>query len=295
MKVLITGGTGLIGQHLISKLKRKHIDFAILTRSPSESNEFKWDIKQQYIDENAFENVTHLVHLAGAGIADKRWTESRKKVLYNSRIDSTNLLLKYIENHNIPLDSYVGGSASGYYGNSEDEKFDENSSPGNDFLANITIDWEKAHNKLQPHTKKHTIIRTGIVLSNDGGALKSLALPIKYYIGAPVGSGKQYISWIHINDLVELFYKSLFDDNYSGIINGCAPNPVTNEKMTEVIAKELNKPLFLPNVPGFMLKLLLGEFSQFILYGAHVTSNKLKDKGFEFKFPNIETTIKDLL
>jgi uncharacterized protein (TIGR01777 family) len=295
MRVLITGGSGLIGKKLIQKLIKNGIEVSILSRKKIEIEGvrvYQWDYQNNYLEEGAFESVDVLVHLAGEGIADKRWTEKRKQEIVSSRVDS----IKFLENKSpSTIKAIIGGSGVGYYGGDTGNlEMNEGSKNGNDFLAYCCKLWEEAELNFAKKTDARcVIIRTGVVLSDKGGALPKIILPIKYYFGSQLGSGDQWMPWIHMDDLVELFYESITKNSVSGIINGVAPNPVTNKQFTQIAAQVLNRKLWLPAVPKFILKIILGEMAVVVTGSSKVIKKQLSD--FKFKFSNLKEALTDLL
>jgi uncharacterized protein len=294
MKVLITGGSGLIGKALTKRLISEGHQVNILTRKithKSAAKEFLWDNKT--LDIQAFEGVEVLVHLAGAGIADKKWTTERKKEIIDSRVKSLELIAEKYSG--ATLKAIVGSSAIGFYGGDSGEiDNDENSPNGTDFMADCCLKWEKAEEDFAKKTNLRLVkIRTGVVLDPEDGALPQIILPIKYYAGSPIGSGKQWMSWIHIDDIVEIFYRSIINENISGIINGVAPNPVRNRDFTKLAAEILHRKILLPNVPAFVLKMILGEMSVIILGSSRVHNKKMLSFGLKYEY--LEDAIKDLL
>ena len=296
-KILITGGTGLVGNHLSKILSNSGHEVRHLSRTPDPDPEFptfEWNLKENFLDPKAIDGINHIIHLAGAGVADKRWTDDRKQIIIDSRVDSIKLLYSEVKKANIQLESFISASAIGYYGMDTGEShLDEDSSPGQDFLTEVVKKWEAEADTFADLTKVAKV-RIGVVLSDEGGAMVEIAKPIKLFAGAPLGSGKQYMSWIHLEDLCQVFAHVL-ENNLEGTYNATAPNPVTNEALTKTLAKALNKPLFLPNVPGFMMKLILGEMAQMILGGNYVLSDKIQSTGFKFKFTEVEAAVKDLV
>ncbi|WMN07837.1 TIGR01777 family oxidoreductase [Marivirga arenosa] len=296
--ILITGGSGLVGTELSALLKSKGYEVAHLTRSIKKNypyQQFEWNIGKQQIDEKAFEFADVIIHLAGAGVADKRWTEERKKVIIESRTKSVQLLFDKIQaNPEYAPKHLISASAIGYYGmNTGDKWVDEDSEVGNDFLADVTKKWEASVDQFEALNIPVAKIRIGIVLTDKGGALPQLAQPIKLFAGAPLGSGKQWMSWIHIDDLTRLFLHSL-KNKLTGVYNGVGENPNTNKEVTRAVAKVLNKPLILPNVPAFAMKLLLGEMAQMVLGGNKVSAKKTLQSGFEFKFEKLDEALEDI-
>ena len=293
VKVLITGGTGLIGKQLQKILFKKKYEVAVLTRNPTSKNEFRWNIKENYIDTNAFDNITHIIHLAGAGIADKRWTVERKKELINSRVKSTNLLLKKIKELGIPLKGFISASGIGYYGAiTTGNIFTEKDKPANDFISEICVKWEEAANQFQKTQIPTTILRTGIVLSKNGGALQKMNTPLCLSI---LGNGNQFMPWIHITDLCNLYIKAIEDKNFIGIFNAVTNEHQTNKSFTKTLGKIIKKPVLPINAPSFVLKTILGELATILLKGSRVSSKKVENSGFKFQFKNLETALTNLL
>jgi uncharacterized protein (TIGR01777 family) len=297
-KILITGGSGLIGGRLTELLLLHGYQVVHLSRVAKQNGirSFNWDLKHQKIESGAFDNVDVVVHLAGAGINDKRWTARRKKEILLSRTESTKLLRETLAKTEHQVKTFISGSAVGYYGFSDSVKpFIESDPSGNDFLAKVTCAWEDESTRLQDIGLRVVKIRTGVVLSNRGGALMAFARPIRLMAGAPLGSGDQYLSWIHIDDLCCLFIKAIEDETINGAFNGVGPYAVTNKEMTRAIARCLKKPIWLPNIPGFILKIVVGGVSEIILNGSVVSSQKIQDKGFVFRFNTLEAALEDLL
>ena len=295
-KVLITGGTGLIGMHLTALLQKAGYSVFLLSRSGKKGKSYTWDIKEGYIENGAIENLYAVVHLAGAGIADKRWTNARRRELLKSRTESSGLLIRALAKQEHKPSVFIGMSAIGYYGmDTGNMLIDETTPPGADFLAELVQTWEASYDPLDQLPIRKALIRTGIVLSRDGGALPRLAAPVKFGIGAALGNGQQWMSWIHIDDLCRIFLKILDDESWEGIYNGVAPNPVTNITLTHLAAKTLKRSVWLPPVPGFALKLALGDLAQIVLGGNKVSCQKLLDHGFRFSFTEAELAIQDIL
>ena len=290
-KILISGGTGLIGKHLQEKLLQKNHEVVILSRKPKKKNEYLWDISDNYIDENAFKGVTHIVHLAGAGIADKRWTTKRKKELIDSRVKSANLLFKKVKDLKIDLKGFIAASGIGFYGAVTTEKiYTEKDPPHNDFISKVCVDWENASNQFNQLNIPVTILRTGIVLSKKGGALPKINTPLFL---AALGSGKQYMPWIHIDDLSNLYIQSIEKNNFSGIYNAVAPEHQINNNFTQTLAKVLKKITSPFNVPSFVLKIILGELAGILLKGSKISSKKTADN-FTFLYPKLMTALKQI-
>ena len=288
--ILVTGGTGLIGKHLCRMLKGKGYHVLILSRSKSKNPDFfYWNIDENYIDEEAIINADYIIHLAGAGIADKRWTKKRKQLLFNSRVNSTNLLFQKVKELNPQLKGFFAASGIGYYGTITSNKiFIEEDESGKDFLSYICKFWEKASLQFNSINIRTVIFRTGVVFSKDGGAFQKITQPIRQGIGAVLGSGNQYMPWIHIDDLCNMYIKAIKDAQINGIYNALSPEHITNKQLTSIIAKRLNKKIWLPNIPEFVLHLLFGEMSTILLKGSRVSSEKIEKSGFNFKFKELK-------
>lgn len=295
--VLITGAGGMIAKELSKKLSKEY-EVRLLTRKKKHHNEFEWDIDRQTIDESAFENVSHIIHLAGANISEKRWTDERKKQLISSRVESAKLLLNILRKKNIRLKSFISASGINYYGTMTSEKiFTEQDPPGNDFLSEVVILWEKASDDFKEQNLAERVVkmRTAVVLSEKDGALKKMVPTIKNYIGSPLGTGKQYMPWIHIKDICSMYEFALRNKEVQGSYNATSPQHTTNENLTKKIAEVLKKPLLMPNVPGFVLKLIFGELADAVLEGSRASSEKIQQKGIRFEFPDLKKALEDLL
>lgn len=295
--VLITGASGAIARTLSKKLENEY-SIRFLTRKKEAGNEFEWDLENQIVDENAFENVSHIIHLAGANISEKRWTEDRKKELISSRVDSAKLILNTLKKKNLKLKSFISASGINYYGTKTTDKvFTENDASGNDFLSEVVVVWEKGADefKVENIAERVVKIRTAVVLSKTEGALEKMMTPIKFGIGSPLGSGKQYMPWIHIDDICSIYEFALKNPEVEGAFNASAPQHTTNENLTKLIAQVLKKPLFMPNVQAFILKLIFGELADALLEGSRASSEKIQKAGFQFKFPDLKMALEDLL
>lgn len=295
--VLITGANGLVAKELSKQLEKEYA-LRFLTRKKQQNNEFEWNIQNGTIDESAFENISHIIHLAGANISEKRWTDDRKKELISSRVDSAGLILKTLQKNNIKLKSFISASGINYYGTKTTEKiFTENDPSGNDFLSKVVVLWEKAADDFNEQNAAERVvkIRTAVVLSERDGALKKMIPTIKMGIGSPLGSGKQYMPWIHIKDICSIYKFALKNSTFNGAFNATAPEHTTNENLTKKIAEVLKKPLFMPNVPSFVLRLLFGELASALLEGSRASSEKIQKAGFQFEFPELKKALEDLL
>ncbi len=293
--ILITGGTGLVGTHLIPLLIDQNFNVAILTRNPNKvdsTQAFEWDVKNESIDPKALQWADGIIHLAGAGVADKRWTDQRKKEILESRTKSTQLLYKAIKEHNPTLGAFVSASAIGYYGfTTTDKFFEEDDAAGTDFLANVVVQWEKEVQQIAKLNIRTALIRVGIVLANEGGALPEMSKPP---ILAPLGSGQQWTPWIHIHDLCMAFIWALKNNAAEGPYNAGGCQPLTNKAFTKALSKIKKKPFLPIGVPPFALRLAVGEMADMLLEGSRVSYNKLTSQGFQYQFTQIESALKDL-
>jgi uncharacterized protein (TIGR01777 family) len=295
--ILLTGGSGLVGSELTQYLLDKGYSVSHLSRKPGNDPNVKtylWDVNKDQIDEHCIDGVDTIVHLAGAGVAEKRWTDKRKKEIVESRTKSIELVYQLLRTKPHQVKSIVSAAATGYYGDRGDELIIEDSPPANDFLANCCMQWELAVDKGKDLGLRILKFRTGVILSNKGGALPLMAKPVKFGVGSSLGTGRQWIPWIHHKDVIDLYIYGLENNELSGVYNMVAPNPVTNKQLTKIIAKQLHRPLWLPNVPAVLLKLLLGEMSIIVLGGAKVSAQKTEAGGFKFKYPIIEDALKEI-
>ncbi|MTE28293.1 TIGR01777 family oxidoreductase [Winogradskyella ouciana] len=300
MTVLITGATGLIGQKIVKLCHAEGISVHYLTTSKSklttEDNYkgFYWNPNKNEIDHKCFEGVSSIINLVGATIS-KRWTEDYKKIILESRTKTAELLQDTIKKHNYKIDYVVSASAIGIYPSSFVNFYDEeNTEISETFLGEVVAAWESAVDNFKPLGCKVAKVRIGLVLAENDGALPKMAKPIKYGVGSPFGSGKQWQSWIHVEDLARLFIYAL-QYQLIGLYNGVAPNPVTNNDLTKVIANVLNRPLILPNIPKFAMNLALGEMHILLFESQRVSSQKIENKGFYFKYANLRPALEDLL
>jgi len=300
MKILITGATGLVGQQLIKHLLSKGHEVNFLTSRKEAINSlpncsgFYWDIDKQIIDVSCIKGVTKIIHLAGASVS-KRWTTTFKKEIVGSRVGSSKLLYQILKDHKHEVSQFVSASAIGIYKHSYSTIYKEDSHVFSEgFLGRVVTKWEESANMFFDLDIKVTKVRIGVVLTKNGGALQKMKQPIALGFGSLLASGKQYMSWIHVEDLIRLF-TFLIVENKEGVFNAVAPNPVTNSELTKALAKKINKPLFLPNVPKFILKLILGEMHEIVCESQNVSSKKIEELGFEFQYKKINEALKSLL
>lgn len=300
MKVLITGATGLIGSALTELLLQNGLKINYLTTNKSKIESqpnfqgFYWNPEAGIIDENCLIGVSAIVNLAGENIA-KRWNSKNKQEIIESRILSANLLYKVLKNNPHQVEQIISASAIGIYPDSLTATYTEDFTEFNDsFLSNVVVKWEEAINQIQRLNINVCILRIGLVLSKKAGALQEILKPIKLGLGSPFGSGKQVQSWIHIHDLANMFLFAL-QNNLHGTYNAVAPTPVTNYELNYSVAKTLDKPFFMPNVPQFVMKLILGEMHTLLFESQNVSSKKIKETGFVFQYKLIQSALSQLL
>ena len=288
--ILITGGSGLVGRRITLLLESKGYTVAWLSRKPQQQTHFLWDVEKQELDPQALEWADAVVHLAGEGVAEKRWTADRKKRILESRTQSTQLLYTAIQQAEKKPNTFISASAVGYYGfNTGTNLMEETSPSGDDFLAEVVLAWEKEVKKIEQLSVRCILLRVGIVLDANGGALGEMLKPP---VAAPLGSGDQWMSWIHIEDLARMFVFALEKTTLQGIYNAVGPHPATNQKLTKEAAAAKGKPYIGLGVPGFALKLVLGEMAAMVLGGNRVSSQKIQKAGFEFEFPELKKALK---
>ena len=297
--VLITGGSGLIGRALVDHLmKRGHV-VSVLSRRKQiipNTKSYVWDYENNQIDEQALENIDTIIHLAGAGVAEKRWTPKRKSEIIQSRVQTTRLLLDSISKMDRKPTTFISASAVGFYGSHKTDKvFSEEDTPGQDFLADTCVQWEEEVKKFDDIGIRTAIVRTGVVLTKRGGALSKMMAPMQAGIVSALGSGRQQLAWIHIQDLCAIYSKLLEEEHLKGVFNAVAPEQVNNKEFTLKLANVLNKSFVLPNTPSFLMKLLFGEMAVVLLNGNAVSSDKIQSQNFRFQFPKLEPALRDLL
>lgn len=286
-----------MGKKVTNMLFEKGYSVSHLSRKPGNDTRIKtylWDIQKGIIDENCIDGVDAIIHLAGSGIADGRWTEERKKEIIESRTKSIELVYKVLKSKPHKVTSVISASGVGYYSDRGDELMHEDDAPAHDFMGTCCIQWESAVDEGEKLGLRIVKYRTGVVLDKDGGALPQLAFPIKFAAGSPLGNGKQWMSWIHHEDVIDMYIYAIEQAGLNGVFNMVAPNPVTNAQLTKAIAKQLHRPVWLPNVPAFLLKLLFGEMSTLVLGSTKVSSQKIEDAGFIFKYPEVTGALKEI-
>lgn len=296
--ILITGGSGLLGRKLTEALKSDGHEVRHLSRSANSAGEtptFVWDIKNATLDKSALDGVETIVHLAGASIADGRWTSSRKKEILDSRIKSANLLAETIFTNELPVHTFISANAIGIYGNREDEWLYEDSGPEDDWLAKVCKEWEQSVDQFTEWGMRTVTARLGLVLSKEGGALAKMLGPARKGVNPVLGTGKQWYSWIHINDAVDALKHLIENESLKGPYNVVSPNPVRQKEFADKIDKVLDKKTLKPPSPAFLLKLAMGKMAQIVLASARVSSEKLETSGFKFNYKNLDAALEDLV
>jgi uncharacterized protein (TIGR01777 family) len=306
MRLFIAGGTGLVGSRLIRRLQERNDQVVVLTRRPEVANQ-KWgdsctivqgDPMQPRAWMDAVGDCDGVVNLVGEGVFNRRWRAWFKELLRTSRVQSTqNIVAALAKSPRTAAGQakvLINASAIGYYGAHGDEELDESCPAGDDLLARVCVEWEAAARVAEGHGVRVVLLRVGVVLDREGGALKQMMLPFKMFVGGPVGSGKQWVSWIHHDDLVGLILLALDKPEVTGIMNGTAPNPVTNKGLAKALGRAMHRPSFMPT-PRFALRLMLGQVAGLVTTGQRVLPRRALQLGYQFKFPDIDSALKDVL
>jgi len=296
--ILIAGGTGLVGARLGEMLREKGYETALLSRSSATREGlrvFSWDPSQGRMDPEALGEASAVINLAGAGIAERPWTQARKRLIVESRTQSADLLRKTLLSTPNRVETYLSASAIGFYGDTGEDWTDEDAAPGKGFLAESTQAWESAFHEVETPAIRAAAFRIGIVLSPRGGALEKMLLPFKARLGTYFGDGRQWYSWIHIDDVCRIFIHALENPEIRGVYNATAPNPARNKALVEAIGAALGGPHLMAPAPAFALRLAMGEMADVILNSNRVSSKKIEASGFEFRFPVLAPALTDLL
>lgn len=296
--VLVGGGTGLIGTRLSQLLSEEGYEVSHLSRTAHPDAKFpayQWDVAAGTIDKAAVAQADYVINLAGAGIADRPWTQARKQLIINSRVQSAALLADTFQKLGHSPRAYLSSSAIGYYGDRGNKWVSEEAGPGDGFLSESTQAWEAAIQGVAQRGIRTVGIRTGIVLSTQGGALEKMLIPFRFYTGTYFGDGEQWYSWVHIDDICRMFIHAMQNASMEGFYNGVAPSPVTNKRLVKTIKEVKNSPALIVPAPALALRLAMGEMADAILDSTRVLADKIKETGFTFEYPTIDAALKDLL
>ncbi|MBP6230165.1 MAG: TIGR01777 family oxidoreductase [Paludibacteraceae bacterium] len=295
--VLITGSNGLIAKQLATQLSNTY-EVRLLSRNPSAANEFAWEIDSNYIDEKALLCVSHIIHLAGAGIAEKPWTKNRRQEIIASRVNSVALLLEACVRLEIKLDSFISASAIGYYGQTTSQHiYTETNTPGSDFVSKVCTEWEKAADTFLTSGVAERIIkvRTGVVFSKKGGALPKMLLPFTFFVNAIIGNGQQYVPWIHIDDICGIYQFAIENKSVNGAYNAVASEHNTYASCMEKAQKSLNRKSLKIHIPSVFLRAMIGKRSSLLVSGSRIENEKIKEAGFTFQFEKLSACLSDVL
>jgi uncharacterized protein (TIGR01777 family) len=299
MKIIVSGASGLVGTALTASLRvQGHtVLHLVRKRTPQETSsaEIRWDPLSAQVDVPALEGADAVVHLSGANVSKGRWTPARKRVLSSSRLDSTRVLVDSLARLRQKPRVFISASAVGYYGNRGDEILIESTGPGNDFLSHLARDWEAEAMRASQAGMRAVILRFGVILSSEGGALPEIIRPFKFGVGGRLGSGRQWMSWIALPDAVDIIESSMANAGWNGPLNAVAPEPVRNSEFAEIVGRVLHRPAILP-APGFMLRLALGEMADALLLSSQrAIPERLLQSGYAFKFPDLEAALRTML
>ncbi|MTH17310.1 TIGR01777 family oxidoreductase [Flavobacterium sp. LC2016-01] len=294
--VLLTGGTGFVGKHLTDVLIDNGFSVSILSRFEHKNTPsityYKWDLKKDFIEKEAILNADYIIHLAGEGIVEKRWTRRRKRVILESRTKPIELIFSILKENNKTLNAFISASGIGIYGAVTSHKICNEETPSaKDFLGTTCQIWEDTADKISTLGIRTVKIRTGIVFGKDEGFLKKVVPSFKSGFGAVLGTGKQYLAWIHIDDLAQIYLKAITDEHMHGAYNACVTDNTTNSGFSRTLATILGYSIWFPKIPAFLLKITLGEMSEAVLKGQRVSSQKIQKEGFEFQFTDLERTL----
>lgn len=297
--VLVTGASGLIGKQLCKSLVEKGYTVRVLGRSIRENvpyKQFVWDVTNKQIDTESVIGVDYVIHLAGANISEGRWSNARKQEIIDSRVISAALLLDAVKSTGTKLKAFISSSAIGYYGAQTVETiFEETAPPAKDYIGHVCNEWEAAAKKFEAEEVRTVLIRTGVVLTPKDGPLGKMTAPVKLGIGSGLGKGSQYMPWIHIDDLCEIYLKAIEDETMTGPYNGVAPEHISNIDFTKSIGKAIGRKVWFPNVPGFILRVLFGEMAVIFLEGSRVSCKKIRQTGLDYKYPTAQAALGNLL
>jgi len=297
--ILITGGTGLVGRTLIPRLINSGYNVRILTRGNAgidNTESFKWNIKEGFIEPGAVEGVDHIIHLAGENIGKGYWTKSRKKKILYSRVFPVRLLFDFVEKKNPELKSFISASATGYYGAlTSDHIYIETDPPADDFAARVCIRWEEAAGLFRSGGYRTTIVRTGLVLSKEEGILSRILPTVNMFFSPLLGKGNHYLPWIHIDDLCGIYLKIIDDTDLDGIYNAVAPGPVNYHSFIKTLSLVKNRKVLMPPTPEWPWKIIFGEKASILLQGSRVSADRIVKAGYAFNYPDLKPALKNLL
>jgi uncharacterized protein (TIGR01777 family) len=297
-KVLITGGTGLVGRYLCNALQARGYEVSILSRTGKNGNEipaYTWNWNRNEIEEEAINTADYIVHLAGVNIGEKRWTAKRKQQILDSRVRTAELIFNKTEGQNKRLKAFISASAIGYYGaRTTEEIYNETDPPSDDFLGQTCSRWEQVADRFSDIGIRSVKIRTGIVLSKHGGVLQKFNLPSRLGIGIIIGKGKQYFPWIHIQDLCNIYIAAIENIQMVGAYNAVAPEHLTYSQFIRKLTRHLSKPFWFPKIPSMVLQIIIGKKAEMILYGSRISSDRMRAAGYEFSFPDLDSALKQL-
>lgn len=296
--VLIPGGSGLIGTRLSELLAERQYTVLHLSRHPRPGARFAtyaWDVEARTIDEEALERADYIINLAGAGIADQRWTDRRKQLIIDSRTESTRLLAEALRRRKQRLRAYLSASAIGYYGDRGEAILHEDDHAGEGFLSRSTVAWENAIREVANREQRTAWLRTGVALSTRGGALKPMLLPLHGFVSTYFGDGQQWYSWIHIDDLCRMYIHALENESIVGPYNAVAPHPVRNKQLAAALPAAKRKPALVVGVPAAALRLGMGEMAHVVLDSSRCSAEKIKNTGFRFEFPELSQALQDVI
>ena len=298
-KVLVTGGTGSIGRLLCDFLTKKGYEVSVLSRRRSPDSKYKtylWNYKENFIEEDAVLNCDYIIHMAGAGIADARWTSRRKKEIIDSRVQTSTLLFKTLSKHKNKVKGFISASGAGYYGQvTSDKTFVETDPSGKDFIGQTCEQWEASVNQIKTLNIRTVNLRIGMVLMKKGGAIEKMAQPFQLGLGTVLGSGNQIMPWIHVNDLQRILLQAIANKDMQGPYNTCSPETTNNLEFTKTLANTMHKKLWLPHTPAWLLKIILGQRSILLTEGSKLSSNKLLSTGFTFNYPGLQDALSEIL
>ncbi|QRX63571.1 TIGR01777 family oxidoreductase [Dysgonomonadaceae bacterium zrk40] len=296
--ILVTGGSGLVGRRLTKMLMERGYKVLWLSRESdpeSDPPRYSWDYRNRKIDREAVEQADVIIHLAGANLGEGRWSEDRKKEIVASRVDTAGLLFDTLQESEHQIEAFISASAIGYYGAAvTDNVFTEEEQPReHDFLSDTCRQWEEAAFRFNTLPGVRTVaLRTGFVVDRDSDAFKKMVLPTRLGVGSPLGSGRQYLSWIHLEDLCRLYIRAVEEATMEGVYNAVAPEEITNADFMHTLAKEMHRPFFFPAVPSFVMRLVMGEAADLVLGGSSISAQKILDSGFRFRYEHAEEAIR---